>query len=234
MQLNDLLFDSKAISTLKEPPPAPSKNLKAADFKLFLEEATRANPIPDAEAQSGSTKPLSLKEEYAALLPKLGGMDFGPPVSKYDVGLELNRVAKIELKVEAMEQAGEIDKALDAFIGINGLKDKLTREEKQELRGRFIELTKAVLLEDEWRSAYLGAMKTRIDVSIEGLREFLLGDEGKPRTVDANVELPYGDPDIMSFVRDPKWNNFNPPEFSLIAKADQMRLEAKRARELAG
>lgn len=234
MQLNELLFDSQIISQTQETPVRASKNLKAADFKVYLDHATFDQFTPVKSTQEGAAKPMSLKEEYAALLPDLGGIDFGPPVANFDVGMELKRLAKVELKVEAMEAAGEIDKALDAFIGIHGLKDRLSREEKTELRGRIKELTKAVLLEEEWKNAYVGAMKKRIDVSMDGLREFLLGDEGKARTVEPNQDLPQGDPDLMSFIRDSKWNDFNPPEFTLQAKADQMILEARRERELAG
>ncbi len=232
MQLNNIPFDLQTLTDPRDLAARTSKNLNAADFQVYLEQAaaTQFHPAPDPIA-AGAEKPLSAKEEYFSLLPKIGVADFGPPVQHFDLGVELNRLAKVELKVEAMEKAGEIDKELDAFIGIHGLKDRLTRAEKEELRGRFIELTKAVLLEDEWQNAYLGAMKKRIDVSVEGLREFLLGDEGKAQMVEVGVETPYGDPDLMSFVRDSKWNNFNPPEFSLVAKADQMLLEAKRERE---
>lgn len=234
MQINEIIFEAKTVSQPQEPPTQTSKNLKAADFKVYLDHASLAAFVPATSAQLGAAKPLSLKEEYATLLPDLGGVAFGPPVAHFDVGIELKRLAKVELKVEAMEAAGEIDKALDAFIGIHGLKDRITRVEKAELRDRIKELTKAVLLEDEWREAYLGAMKKRIDVSMDGLREFLLGDEGKARMVDANQEMPLGDPDLMSFIRDSTWNDFNPPEYTLQAKADQMILEARRERELVG
>ncbi|MDQ8200747.1 hypothetical protein QEH56_21450 [Pelagicoccus enzymogenes] len=231
MQLDPIHIQPSEVTERRDPLLSVSKNLTAADFQIYLEQAGAVGGISPDPVGAGAEKPLSLKEEYFALLPDLEGVDFRPPVSGFDLGLELNRLAKVELKVEAMEEAGEIDDALDAFIGIHGLKDRLSRAEKAELRERFKELTRAALLEDEWKNAYLGAMKKRIDVSIEGLREFLLGDEGKVRMVDVGAETPYGDPDLMSFIRDSKWNNFNPPDFALIAKADQMLLEARRSRE---
>lgn len=235
MQLNELLFDLKNLTASQAPLADATRNQPTTDFTSYLDAASRPAPATTATAagsgQEGSAT-MSLQEEYEALLPDIGVDGFGPPVSSFDVGVELQRLARVELKVQAMEEAGEIDKALDAFIGIHGLKDRLSKAEKEELRGRFVELTKAVLLEEEWKNAYLGAMKRRIDVSVEGLREFLLGDEGKARMVDMGVETPYGDPDLMSFVRDSKWNDFNPPEFSVVAKADQMLIEARREREL--
>lgn len=234
MQLNDLLFETKTLIRTADASPPVSKNLNAADFKTYLDQASLTTTNGASLSPDGAAKPLSLKEEYFALLPDLGGLEFGPPVAAFDEATELKRLAKIDLKVEAMEQAGEIDEALDAFIGIHGLKDRLTRSEKTELRDRFIELTKAVLLQDEWQDAYLGSLGRRIDVSIGGLREYLLGEEGKPLEVDVNQKLANSDPDLMSFTRDPKWNNFDPPDYTLIAKADQMVLEARRIRELAG
>ncbi|MDQ8183976.1 hypothetical protein [Pelagicoccus sp. SDUM812002] len=232
MRLSNIPIDHQTLTEPRGLAGRTSKHSKEADFLIYLEQAS--DPLLAATPElleAESEKPLSLKEEYFAILPDIGVADFGPPKVDFNLGAEFNRLAKIELKVQAMEEAGEIDKALDAFIGIHGLKDRLSREEKQELRDRFITLTKAVLLEDEWRKAYIGEMKTRIDVSIEGLREFLLGDEGKARMVDVGIETPYGDPDLMSFARESKWNNFNPPEFSLTAKADQMLVKARRDRE---
>jgi len=174
----------------------------------------------------------SFKEAYVGMLPTFAGIPFEPPVENYDPQVELLRLARVEMKVEAMEEAGEIDKALDAFIGIHGLKDDLTREQVSEIRDRIIEVTKAVLLEAEWKDAYLGKQLERIDVTIEGLRDYLLGESGSIRKVDANENLPYGDPDLLGFVDDPRWLSFEVPPFSLIAKADQMlreyRAESRR------
>ncbi|EDY82829.1 hypothetical protein VDG1235_2452 [Verrucomicrobiia bacterium DG1235] len=166
-----------------------------------------------------------VKGAYVELLPSFGNIEFGPPVANYDPRIEMLRLAKVELKVQAMEEAGEIDKALDAFIGIHGLKDSLTQDEKAELRERLVNMTKAVLLEDEWRNAYLGAMKTSIDVSIDGLRQYLLGEDESVAMREVNEELPYGDPDLLSFTRDPKWQNFTVEPRVLREMATEMLAE---------
>lgn len=189
-------------------------------------QAGEAYTIEEEEKVSG------LKDAYHDLLPSFGGIPFmppveiyDPPVEIYDPQVEMLRLARVELKVQAMEEAGEIDKALDAFIGIHGLKDGLTREGRMELRDRIINLTKAVLLESEWREAYLGRITERIDVSIEGLRDYLMSEGGTVRTMSVNEELPYEDPDLLGFVNDQRWLSFEVPPFSLIAKADQMLME---------
>lgn len=173
-----------------------------------------------------------IKGGYVELLPEFDNIDFGPPVSNYDPRIELLRLARVEHKVQAMEEAGEIDKALDAFIGIHGLKDRLTPQEKAELRERLVTITKATLLEDEWQKAYLGAMKSRIDVSIAGLQLYLLGERANVATRDVNESSPFGDPDLLSFTRDPKWQSFKVDPRLLRESADEM-LTKELARQTA-
>ncbi|MBK1878835.1 hypothetical protein [Pelagicoccus mobilis] len=212
-------------------PQIPKGVVKAADAaRLDGGYAGEILGIPakrpgEVHSEEDAMKISELKSAYLELLPSFGGVPFTPPVENYDPQVEMLRLARVELKVQAMEEAGEIDKALDAFIGIHGLKDELTAEQKSKLRKRLVDLTKAVLLESEWQDAYAGKLLKRIDVTIEGIRDYLLGESGAIRKVDASEDLPYGDPDLLGFADDPRWVSFEVPPFSLIAKADQMLME---------
>lgn len=218
------------------------------EFDSFLDRASETKPEPirlanDWEKLAGwgsgdlmgiSVRPAGtyskmerdqldkLDEEYRALLPQFGNLTFGPPVANYDPRIETLRLAKIEYKVQAMEDAGEFDKAVDAFIGIHGLKDSITAEQRMELRDRIKTITKAVLLEDEWQQAYLGAMTERIDISFDGLRSYLMSESGDVMRRSINSELPDNDPDLLSFRKDPKWSSFEVSPVDLKAKADDM------------
>lgn len=164
----------------------------------------RANGEYSAATRSALQK---FDEEYRGRLPVFEGVRFGPPVDNYDPRVELLRLARVDARVEAMEKAGEFDKALDAFIGIHGLKDKITQAQKEEMKGRLMELARGALLEIDWEKAYMGALTQRIDLSLDGLRAALFSEKLTVRMKPVGSGLAVGDPDLLSFVKAPKWRS---------------------------
>lgn len=229
---------------------------RAKDFEGLMEEAmgeTRRDPVRVAadwkkyEAIAGQlTEGLGfsgtgtysdeawgqleeIDEQYKGLLEQFfPGMGVEPPVANYDPRIEMARLAEVQLKVEAMDAAGEIDEAVDAFIGIHGLKDRISKQERAELKDKFTKLAAASLLEQEWTKAYVGAVKDRLDLSFGGLNGYLLGEEEEPRRVVGEGTVSAGDPDLFGFLRDPKWTQFGVEPDAIAKKMEENQFEILR------
>lgn len=146
-----------------------------------------------------------MKASYEAMLPRIGGQPFAPPVSNYDPRIESLRLAEVELRIENMERSGKFEEALDAYIGINGLKDELTQSDRDSLLAQLKTLAVGALLEGDWSVAYRGAVSRRLDLSLEGVGSFLRSDSEAPRFVAASAGLAEGDFNLLSFIWESRW-----------------------------